>query len=185
VRQPDRAEALAQVGRVLRLRANQLRAQRQDDVFGQHGDAVLGALAVAHDQLAALEVDVLDTQPQPFHQPHARAVQQRSDEPGRAAGLVEQRANLAGRQHDRQAPVVLGADDLVEPRQLQSQRLLVEEEERRLGLVLRGRRDPPIGGQVREEGLDLGRPMSSGCRLPLKRMKRRVQSTYASSVRME
>ena len=44
----------------------ELLLQRQDQVFGQHGDAVFRARAVAHERLAALELDVFDAQPQTF-----------------------------------------------------------------------------------------------------------------------
>ena len=44
----------------------ELLLQRQDQVFGQHGGAVFRARAVAHERLAALELDVFDAQPQTF-----------------------------------------------------------------------------------------------------------------------
>ena len=41
------------------LDAREVLLQRQHQVFGQHGDAILGTLAVADEDLAALELDVL------------------------------------------------------------------------------------------------------------------------------
>ncbi len=44
----------------------ELALERPHEAFGEHGDAVLGALAVADDDLLQLKVDVLDAQPDAF-----------------------------------------------------------------------------------------------------------------------
>ena len=49
-----------------RLGPRQVALQRQDQVRGQHVDAILAALAVAHNDLPALEPNVLDAQAQAF-----------------------------------------------------------------------------------------------------------------------
>jgi hypothetical protein len=134
----------------------ELLAQRQQHVLGQHGDAVLAALAVAHQQLAALELDILHAQAQALEQTHARAVEQRGDQPHGAAQLVQQGAHLADREHHRQALPGACGDDFVEPGQLLTQHLAIEEQQRRLRLVLRGGGHVALGREVREEGADLG-----------------------------
>src|SRR5690606_37234767 len=48
-----------------------------------------------------------------------------------------------------------GALDIVEPRKLDAEHLLVEEQERALRLVLRRRGHAPLDRQRRQEGLDL------------------------------
>ena len=70
------------------VRALQLRLQRRRQRGRQHDDAVLAALAVAHDDDAALEVDILDAQLQRLGDAHAGAVEQLRQHAVRA---VEQR----------------------------------------------------------------------------------------------
>jgi hypothetical protein len=111
---------------------------------GQGGIACAG--------ITALEFDILDAQPQALEQAHASAVEQRRDEPHRAVEFVQQRAHLRRREHHRQAAHVLGGDDLVQPRQLDAEHLSIEEQQRRLGLVLRRGRHRTIDRQVGEEG---------------------------------
>jgi hypothetical protein len=53
--------------------------------------------------LAAFEVDVLDTEPRAFEESKARAVQQAGHQQGYAAELGEQAGYLARREHDRYA----------------------------------------------------------------------------------
>jgi hypothetical protein len=102
----------------------ELRLQRLDQVLGQYRDAVFPALAVAHQQLAALELDVLDAQAKRFEQPHARAIQQRGHQAGGARHFSQQRAHLGRRQqHHRQASRGLGRHHIVEPGQLHRQHL--------------------------------------------------------------
>ena len=130
-----------------------LALQRQHQILGRHGDAILAALAMAHQQLAALEFDILDAQAQALEQAHAGAVEQRCDEAHRAVEFVQQRTHFRGRQHDRQAAHVLGGDDLVEPGQFDPQHLAVAEQQRRLGLVLRGRRHRADAPGLDQRGL--------------------------------
>ena len=50
--------------------------QRKNKVLGEYRDAVFAALAIADDDLAALELDILDSKAQPFHESHAGAVEE-------------------------------------------------------------------------------------------------------------
>ena len=131
-----------------------MRAQRLDQSLGKHGAPVAPALAVAHRDLAALEVHVLDAQAQPLQQPHASGVEQARREPARAVELREQRAHLVFRQHHRNARRALGTHDAFHPRQLLLQDLPIKEEERRQRLVLRRRRAAPLGREMRKERFD-------------------------------
>lgn len=76
VGQPHLAVAGLQIARVQCARLGKLLLKRRKQVLRQHRDAVLAALAVADQQLAALELDVLDAQAQPFKQANAGAVQE-------------------------------------------------------------------------------------------------------------
>lgn len=69
-----------------------------------------------------------------------------------ALDMGQQRADLGLREHRRQAARFLRPVHLVQPRQLDAEHFLVEEEDCRQGLVLRGRRDVALGGQSGEEG---------------------------------
>ena len=156
-------QALGAIGVPHLLRMGQLLAQRLLQRGGQHHDPVLAALALAHDDGAAVEVDVLHAQAQPFEQAHAGAVEQPADDPMRVARelllaveRVEQRMHLVMGQHRWQAALLARAADLGHPRQLLAQHLLVEEQQGRQRLAVRARRHLPVGRQPGEKGLDLG-----------------------------
>lgn len=82
---------------------------------GEDGDPILAALALADDELQALEVDVLHAQPRALEQPQARAVEQRGHELGCAVELVEECRDLVAGEDDGQPLGALGADEGVEP----------------------------------------------------------------------
>src|SRR4029079_11994775 len=69
-----------------------LQAQGASSARGSIDDAVLAALAVAHDDDLADEVDVLDAQVHAFQQAHAGAVEQAAELAGDA---IAQRASKA------------------------------------------------------------------------------------------
>ena len=73
-RQWDAAKAPAQVFLVEALDLFQVVLQVAFDRGRERRDPVLGALAIAHDDLVSLEVDVLHAQRERFKQPQARAV---------------------------------------------------------------------------------------------------------------
>ena len=160
-------QALDTVGSPQGMNGRKLGAQRGLERSGQHHDPILGALAFAHHQRAAFEVNVLDAQAQALEQTHAGAVEQTRDQGKRHAvrrrlrlrlriQLRQHGRHLAGREHHRQALVGTRAPDLAHPRQLLAQHLLVQEEQRRQGLLVRGRCDLALGGQPGEKGLDFG-----------------------------
>jgi len=154
-RQVHRAEARREVLGVQLAHAHEMAAQRGSDARGEHRHPVARALAVAHDDLAPREVDVLHAQAQRLHDAQAGAVEQAQDQAGRARSAREHRAHLLARQHDGQPRRPLGGLDPVEPRQLDLEHLLVEEEQGALRLVLGRGRHPPRHGKMGEEGFDL------------------------------
>ena len=135
----------------------QLLAQRRLDRLGQHHRPVLAALAVAHDEGAAAELDVLDPQLQALGDAQAGAVEQRGEQPvlARFDG-GQDAADLVDAQHHRQAARLTRPADLLHPRQVLAQHLVVEEQQGRQRLAVRGRGHLALGGQPTEKGLDLG-----------------------------
>ena len=128
---------------------DQVLAQRRR----QHRHPVLSPLAVAHRQLVALQVHVLEPQPHTFHQPQPAAVEQPGHQrlaPGQA---LQQAPHLRPRQHYRQPLRTLGPDHVLHPRQLDPQHLPVQEQQRRQRLVLGAGCNPVAAGQAGEKRL--------------------------------
>jgi hypothetical protein len=150
--------------RVLRAHDIEMALQRFDDYLRQHSHAVLVALAAADDELSQLEVDVFHAQLQRLLQAKTAAVENRADEPVLVLEPGENSAHFLVRHDDRQPARGLRAHDVLQPRQLQLQYLLVQEQERRQGLVLGGRRNLAGDGQISQERLEFGR--AHGPRMP-------------------
>lgn len=123
----------------------------------QHQRAILAPLAGPHDEGAALEVHVLDAQLQGLGDAHAGTVEQGGQQA--VLGRLQRRQqalhfNLV--QNHRKAAPGLGAADLGHPGQILAEHLLVEEQQRRERLPVRGRRHLALVGQAAEKGLHLG-----------------------------
>ncbi len=82
-----------------RARLLELRAQRLHQRLRQHHHPVFAALAIAHDNHAAIELHILDAQAQTLEQAHARAVEQARQQPHLALQLRQQRRHLRHAQH--------------------------------------------------------------------------------------
>jgi hypothetical protein len=137
-------------------RAGHLLLQRAAQARRKHDHAILAALAFAHHDHAALEIQVLDAQPQTFDQPQARPVHQLHEQRELARNMRQQACHLLARQHDRNAHARLGPDELLHPRQLDVQHFPVQEQDRAQRLLVRQRRHRTRIGQMTQEGLDLG-----------------------------
>lgn len=123
----------------------------------QHRHTVVESLAVANEDLGPLEIDVLYAQPYGFHDPQARAVEKPPDEGVHAAQPIEHPQDFFAREDHRQALRRPGALDVFEPRQLDVEHLLVEEEQRALRLVLRRSGNVPRDRKMGQERFDFGR----------------------------
>jgi hypothetical protein len=132
---------------------------------GQQGDAVLRALAVADDEMALAEVDVLDPEAEAFQQSEAGAVEQAGHQSIRAVELVEDGADLVAGQDRREPLGPPGRGDPAEVLERPAQDLAIEEEDRMQGLILGGGGDIPIDREVGQERLQLGRPHLQGMAL--------------------
>jgi hypothetical protein len=142
---------LAQVARVQQPDPLQMAAHRRDQLLRKHRDAVLLALAVAHQHLAVREIHVLDSQPQTLHHPQTRAVKETRDQPARSRDPRQQPLHLGPREHHRNARRARGPLHPVEPGQLAPQHLAIQEQDRRQRLVLRRRRDMTVHREMIEE----------------------------------
>src|SRR5512135_1427338 len=154
--QPDPAGAAGPVGIVLDPPAPELLAERRPYGGGQHGDAIRVALATADGDLAQLEVEILDPEPQALEEPEAGSVQEGADQARRAVEAVEHAADLAPAEHDGHAGGRAGPDEVAQRVGRTVEDVAIEEEERAQGLGLGGRADARLRGQLREEGGDVG-----------------------------
>jgi hypothetical protein len=100
-RKRHRAETDLQVARVRHAGLFDLCLQSVPQGSRQYGPAILPALALAHHDLAAIEVDILDPQAQAFHQPQAAAVQQPGHQCFPSVHRTQQRRRLCPGQHHR------------------------------------------------------------------------------------
>jgi hypothetical protein len=118
--------------------------------------AIVVPLAAANGEHAAPEVDILHPEAQALEQAEAAAAEDLGDEPEQRLQLLEQRDDLAPREHRRK---VLGTSSALEAVQLghrQVEDAAVQEEHGAEGLVLRRRRRVPLHREMVEEGGDVG-----------------------------
>src|SRR5581483_10253828 len=127
MRQPHRRASRCRIARVTHACPVDLAAQWLAKGLRQHRAAVLGALAVAHHDLVAGEIDVFDAQAQAFHETHARAVQKTRYEPSAAVHRAEKLPDFVPRKHGRNSPRTLRAYDAIHPRQLDAEHVAVQE----------------------------------------------------------
>jgi hypothetical protein len=137
------------------------------DHAGQHRDAILVALAAANDDLVASDVDVLNAQSAALEDSETRAVKHASHQSRRAREAVEERAHLVAGEDDGKPRGPLGAHEVVEPRQLDTQHVAVEKEQPARRLVLGGRGHVAVDGQRGEEARDLRRAQFGRVSLPV------------------
>jgi hypothetical protein len=109
---------------------------------GQHRHPVLVALPGPDDHFVAVEVEVLDPEPQPLQEPHPRAEQQTAQKARDPAHLIKEPADLPRSQDHRQALGWFSLNNPIQPRQFNPEHPLVQEEQGSLRLVLSA--PPPI-----------------------------------------
>ena len=144
-----------------------MRLQRLHHLLGQHRHPVLAALAVAHRNLPVGEVHVLHPQRQALDLPQPRAIQQARHQPFHALQLLEEPARLGLRQHHRGAHRPLGPHHAGEPGEILSEDLLVQKQQRRQRLILRGGRDIALRREPAQERLHLARAELGGMPRPV------------------
>jgi hypothetical protein len=121
----------------------------------QRGSVVL-PLAATHRDLAALEVHVLDPDGEALEEAKAAAIEDLADEPERGLQVVEEGKDLAPREDGGEVMRAASTSEADELGHLQAKDAAIEEDERAKGLVLGGRGDATLHGEVVEErgGLD-------------------------------
>ena len=80
VRQVDLAGSGGKVAFVNTAGPGQVMLQRINEGVGQHGNPIFKALAIPHDDLTLIELDVFDTQAEALHQAQPTAVEEFSHE---------------------------------------------------------------------------------------------------------
>jgi hypothetical protein len=110
----------------------------------EHRDSILVALGAPNHDLVPAEVDVLHAQATALEQAEPRAVEQRCHQPWDTTRRLEYGSNLVACQHDRQTLGALGADDTVEPWDVEFENLAIQEQQSAQGLVLRRCGDPSL-----------------------------------------
>lgn len=151
-RHPPRT--LGQVVLVQPTHVLQMLAQRLHKAPRQRGDAVFATLTIAHPDLFALEVDILDAKAHALLQAQPGAVEQAGHEPRGALELFEHGSNLAHAQHDRQPLGTLGAHRLPIDRPGLAQHVVIQKQQRSQRLVLGRRAHAARDGEMLEIGVD-------------------------------
>jgi hypothetical protein len=85
---------------VLSFDAGEMMAKLCRDGGRQHGHPILATLAVPHDELVRVEIDILDAQAGALEQAQARTVHQHGHQPGRAFESLEEGADLVAGEDD-------------------------------------------------------------------------------------
>jgi hypothetical protein len=115
----------------------ELTPERTHQNFRQHGATVAIALATPHDDLPALEIDVLHAQLQRLEQAQARSIQERRHQRRYPAHLPQDRPNLGAAEHGRNAHGPLRPNEARAQAERPAQHGIVQEQQRRERLVLR------------------------------------------------
>jgi hypothetical protein len=126
-----------------------------DQALGEHRPPVLPPLPVAHDDLPPVEVDLVHSEARALEEAQSPTVEQPPHQPWRAGESREEPRDLLAGEHGRESCRPASTDDLVQPRELHSVHIAVEEQKRAQRLVLGRRADGAIDGEVSEEALDL------------------------------
>jgi hypothetical protein len=108
----DVSRSVAEVGLVLGVDLAQVRAELGDETRREGGDAVPSAFAVSEEDLAAVEVEVLDSKGGALEEAKSRSIEERGDEARSSVHLVEERGDLFGREHDGEAVRALRASEV-------------------------------------------------------------------------
>src|SRR5438105_3145574 len=102
------AKAIGQVLRVDLGDLEQMQSERAGEAVGQHRHPVLCALAVANDDFAASEFDVLYAKAHRFEDPHAGAIEEATDQMVDVVQMAQDTMYFAGGQDDRETDWTFG-----------------------------------------------------------------------------
>jgi hypothetical protein len=157
-RQPDTWLAQPSLALKASVLLRQMLAQRRNDRCREHSHSILTALGITHDDLAARKKQILDPQLMRLHQAQPAAVEEIRNEPTCAVDVSQYRANLRSTQNHWQSLRPESPRHVLEPRQVDLDHLPIKKKKSLQSLILSGRRDFGLNGEVSEEGLNLLRP---------------------------
>jgi hypothetical protein len=158
VREVDLATPSSQLGTVPHRDVAELHAQGVADRARQERRAVVAALAPAHHDLAAVEIDVLHPKRKRLHEAQAAPIKKLGDQAKRRAELLEERDDLAAAKDRREMLGTVGPLQTVEVRHRDVEDAAVQEDEGTEGLVLRRCGRATLHREMIEEKGDLRRP---------------------------
>src|SRR3972149_12078161 len=98
--QSDSAQASLQISLMLSFYQIKVLGERFFDCCGKHRVAVLVSLASPDYDLVTGEINILDPQPQAFHESEACSIEQHGHDPIRAAEAAKDRPDLLPCQHN-------------------------------------------------------------------------------------
>jgi len=159
----------------------ELGSERSDGDLRQGDGPIAPALGALDPDLAALELEVLDPQPERLEQAEPAPVQEGGNEAVDAWKGVEQPADLIAREDEREVPRPPGADRGAEALELPADHVAVQEEEAaRAWFCVEAEIRRRTARSVRKATTS-GAPISRGWRFPRKRMKRRAPPRHPSA----
>ncbi len=100
-RQDDSPESFGQITLMNTPHVLQVLRQRLPRSRGQHRHPILATLPLPHDDLIAIEVEILDAHVDTLLDPDAGPVEQHDDEPHRAGQLLQDRGHFLPAEHHR------------------------------------------------------------------------------------
>jgi hypothetical protein len=148
--------ALGQILLMQRFNPDEVVLEERDERGGKGRETVLISLAGADCELLHGKVNVLDAEPDGFHNPQAAAVEQFGHQLRGALHECEDGSDFVPGHDHGDVDLLVGAHGVNAVVQGLVEDALVEKDEGMHGLVLRGGGDLALQGEMREERLDLG-----------------------------
>ena len=153
----DPTRAVREVGVMLFAHALEMLTEWQKGPFRKKRPPILPPLAVAHEDLAPLEVELLHTKSCALQKPKPCAIEELCHERRHAIQSAKNRHDLALGQNDRNPVRPLRPSEVSDVRENNPQDVRIEEQNPRERLILRRCRNLLLAGQMTKERLDLVR----------------------------
>ena len=99
VRQVDASQTFFEAGTMDTFNAHQVVLDGFYQVFGEHRDAILAAFTIPDSDLQAAKIEILDAQPDAFHDAHTAAVHQAGHETVRADEVDKESLDFSFGEH--------------------------------------------------------------------------------------
>jgi hypothetical protein len=155
VGEDDGGVSLIEVGEEPPVDAFEVILEGSVETGGENREALVVAFRFADEDLVVLEIEVLDAQAEAFHEAQAAAVEELGHELVFAGEVAEDEADLVAAEDSGDAAGGAGAGGADRRFEGLAEDGAVQEEDGAEGLILGGRGDAFVDGQVGEERLDL------------------------------